>query len=92
MSAYKEMIAAIIDNAEKIIGYNLYFIDVMKPFARVYGEYSQYYQDYKFQKLTCCALYYGYKWKKKDAHSTLADVRAILYCYKVMAANNQIDT
>ncbi|MEE1061059.1 MAG: exonuclease domain-containing protein, partial [Ruminococcus sp.] len=39
------------DNAE--------IIDVAEIFAKIYGEWSEYYQSYKFQKLTTCASYYG---------------------------------
>lgn len=36
------------------------YIDLMIPFAEVCGEWNDYYQDYKWQKLVTCAGYYGY--------------------------------
>lgn len=55
--------------------------DVMLEFAPIYGEWNDYRQDYKWQKLTKCAAYYGYEFK---AHDSLEDVRATLYCWKKM--------
>lgn len=52
--------------------------DVMEHFAPIYGEWSEYYGNYKWQKLTTCAEYYGYEFK---AHDSLEDVNATLYCY-----------
>ena len=37
------------------------YVDIMVPFAIVFGEWSDYFQDYKWQKLITCAHYYGYK-------------------------------
>lgn len=56
-------------------------IDVMQEFAPIYGEWNEYYEDYKWQKLTTCARYYGYEF---DAHDSLEDVKATLFCYKQM--------
>ncbi len=53
--------------------------DVMKDFAVLYGEYQSEYCEFKWQKLTKCAEYFGYEFK---AHDSLEDVRATLYCYK----------
>ena len=53
--------------------------DVMRKFAPIYGEYNSYYGEYKWQKLTTCADYYGYKFA---AHDSLEDCRATLYCYQ----------
>ncbi len=58
-------------------------IDVAALFAEVYGEWSEYYESYKFQKLTTCASYYGYDWQGKP-HDSLADCMATLYCYEKM--------
>ena len=58
-------------------------VDVMLDFAPVYGEWSEYYGDYKYQKLTTCAGYYGYQWPG-NAHNALEDCRATLYCYRAM--------
>lgn len=60
------------------------FVDVMFDFAEIYGEWSDYYESYKWQKLTTCADYYGYDWKTDKAHDSLADCRATLFCYKAM--------
>ncbi len=69
------------------------FVDVMKDFAKVYGERAEWAERewyeapdepvYKWQKLKKCAAYYGYKWRGKP-HGSLADCRATLYCYKKM--------
>lgn len=56
-------------------------IDVMERFAEVYGEYSEYFEGYKWQKLTTAADYYGYEY---NAHDSLEDVKATLYVYKKM--------
>lgn len=55
------------------------YCDVMLKFAPIYGEYNEYYGDYKWQKLTTCAAYYGYEF---DAHDAWEDVKATLYCYE----------
>lgn len=56
-------------------------IDVMQIFAEIYGEQSEYFNGYKWQKLTTCASYYGYEWQG-NAHDSLADCLATLYCYE----------
>lgn len=56
-------------------------IDVMADFAPIYGEWSDWFQDYKWQKLEVCARYYNYQFK---AHNSLADIEATLYCYEKM--------
>lgn len=97
---YKEEVQNIINAADLIIGYNINYdmgilrdkgisfknkeiSDVMLTFAEVYGEWNEYYQNYKWQKLTKCAEYYGYEWEE-NAHNSLGDVKATLYCYKKM--------
>lgn len=52
--------------------------DVMKVFAEIFGEWSERYEGYKYQKLTTCAAYYGYEYK---AHDSLEDTKATLFCY-----------
>ena len=52
----------------------------MLEFAPVYGEWNDYYEDYKWQKLSTCARYFGYK-KENKFHSGLEDIFAILHCY-----------
>ncbi len=55
------------------------FIDPMLMFAPVYGEWSDWFQSYKYQKLATAASYYGYDFK---AHDALEDVKATLYIYE----------
>ena len=57
-------------------------IDVMELFAPIYGEVSEKYGGYKWQKLQNCADYFGYKFKTHDSYE---DAKATLYCYhKIM--------
>ena len=67
-----------------VIPEDVEIIDVMLKFAPIYGEYSEYFEDYKWQKLTTCAEYYHYDWGNDKAHNSLADCRATLFCYQVM--------
>lgn len=62
-------------------------VDVMTIFAEIYGEWSDYFEDYKWQKLSVCADYYGYDWGLDTAHDSLSDCRATLYCYKELNKN-----
>lgn len=57
-------------------------IDVMKIFAEIYGEWNDYYENYKWQKLVTCAAYYRFDWTGLKAHDSLADCQATLFCYK----------
>lgn len=57
-------------------------IDVMELFAPIYGDWSDKFCSYKYQKLTTCAAYYGYDWKMMKAHDSLSDCFATLYCYE----------
>jgi DNA polymerase-3 subunit epsilon len=63
---------------------NKIVIDVMTEFAIEFGEWSSYFDDYKWQKLTTCADYYGYDFKP---HDSMEDVKATLFCYKKMHEN-----
>lgn len=56
-------------------------IDLMPIFAEIYGEYSESYGGYKLKSLSTCAEYYNYKWQG-NAHDSLADCLATLYCYE----------
>lgn len=56
-------------------------IDVMQYFANIYRDWNEQYKNYKWQKLSVCAEYYGYEFK---AHDALEDVKATLYCWKKM--------
>lgn len=64
------------------------FIDLMVPFAKVFGEWSDYFDDYKWQKLITCAEYYGYQ--GDGWHDSLADTKATLHCLKAMLANGDL--
>lgn len=55
-------------------------VDVMSLFAPVFGEWSDYYGDYKWQTLSTEAGYYKYNWNGR-AHNSLADCFATLYVY-----------
>ena len=57
-------------------------IDIMEEFAEIYGEWSKYFGAFKWQKLTTAADYYGYDWNSHNAHDSLADCFATLYCTK----------
>lgn len=95
-------VKSLFENASIIIAYNAAFdisflerwginfsgktiMDVMLDFAPIYGEWSEYFGDYKWQKLITCAGYYGYQF---NAHDSLEDVKATLYCYKKMQEKN----
>jgi DNA polymerase III epsilon subunit-like protein len=52
--------------------------DPMIMFAPIYGEYNEYWGDFKWQKLSVAASYYGYDF---NAHDSLEDVRATLFVY-----------
>ncbi len=71
--------ASMPDNAE--------YYDVMQEFAPIYGEWSDKYGCYKWQKLTVCAAYFGYDWSSTKAHNSLADCLATLYCFNKIKAN-----
>lgn len=57
------------------VGDELVITDPMVDFAAVYGEYNEYFGDYKWQKLTTAADYIDYRWIG-NAHDSLADARA----------------
>lgn len=65
---------------------NIKYIDAMKEFARIYGEWDDYHQDYRYKKLVFAANYYGYDWKShnEQAHNSLADCFATLFIYNKM--------
>ena len=103
ISVYRSVIQKILDQAEEVIGYNVSFdigmlkragfemhgkaIDVMIPFAEIYGERSSYFGGYKWQKLTTCSNYYGYDWGESEAHGALADACATRFCWMKMKDN-----
>lgn len=54
------------------------YYDVMKAFAHYYGEWSDSWGEYKWQKLSTCAAFWGFKF---EAHDSLEDVKATLHAY-----------
>ena len=88
-------IQAIFDQASELIGYNtpcdLSFLrmagiripdvkitDVMVEFSPIYAE-AKHKKVVKSKKLITCAAYYGYEY---EAHNSLNDALATLYCYQ----------
>ena len=55
--------------------------DVMERFAEIYGEWSEWYQIYKWQSLARAAEYCGYDWSRQNGkeHNSLADCFATLF-------------
>lgn len=94
----REELQAVLDAASEIVCYNAGFdlpfleengftvpekvTDVMIDFAEVYGEWNDHYGDYKWQKLSTCAAYYGCP--DFAAHNSLADAQATAWCYARM--------
>lgn len=98
---YKAAVLEILNKANYVIAYNTGFeegflraygieisqkkwVDPMLIFAEIYGDYNEYYGNYKWQSLSKCANYYDYPFQ---AHDSLEDVKATLYCYKKMVKN-----
>ncbi len=66
------------------------YVDLMKPFAKTYGEKSEKYPgQFKYQKLITCAKYYGYT--EEGWHDSLADTKATLYCFWKMVEDGSIE-
>ena len=57
--------------------------DPMIEFAKIYGEWNDYYGNYTYQKLTNAACYYGYNFGEL-AHDSLEDVKATLVVYNAL--------
>ena len=55
--------------------------DVMLMFAPIYGEWHDYYGNFKWQRLTTAAAYYSYTWDGA-AHDSCADCKATLFVYR----------
>lgn len=62
--------------------------DVMIEFAPIYGDWNEKYGDYKWQKLSTCASYYGYH-GEGSFHDSLEDVRATLHCFRCMIQDEE---
>lgn len=63
------------------------FEDCMIMFAEIYGEWNDYFEDYKWQKLTTAARYYGYSFEGQE-HNSLADVFATKFVYEKILSGN----
>ena len=101
------MVNAIIAQADTCIGYNidfdigfinqwgiatdhLYQIDVMRDFTDYYKAHED--PSYnRWHKLIQCAEYFGYEWEG-EAHNSLADVKATLFCYQQMLVADSLHT
>lgn len=59
------------------------YVDLMIPFAKVYGEKNEYGKP-KWQKLVTCAKTYGYNTEKADWHNSLGDTMATRFCFNEM--------
>jgi len=62
-------------------------VDVMLMFAPIYGQWNDYFGDYKWQSLGTAANYYNYKYK---AHDSMEDVKATLFVYQKLTATGRI--
>lgn len=99
---YAEILSDILTNAAEIIIYNADFekdflnkygvkfnnniYDLMLEFAEIYGQWNEYYDNYTWKSLDDCCLYYGYY--LSNAHNSLEDCKATLYCYNKVINNN----
>lgn len=59
-------------------------IDVMLIFAKFWGAWSDYFQDWKWQTLSTAAAYYGFEFA---AHDSMQDVFATLHVLKCMCTD-----
>ncbi len=84
---------AFLENSGIVLPDNVEIIDVMQEFAGVYGEYSEYYGNDKYQKLTTAADYYGYDWtsRPEGAHNSLADCYATLFVYEQIYKKGRLE-
>jgi len=58
---------------------------VMEWFAQYYGDWNDYYQSYRWQKLTTAANYFGIP--TNGAHGAAADALTTLRVVEAMAAS-----
>lgn len=101
---YVSILSDILTNTEEIIIYNADFekgflykygvkfnnniYDLMYEFAKVYGDWNEYYGSYTWKSLNECCLYYGY-YLGDSAHDSLEDCKATLYCYNKLINNEE---
>ena len=76
-----------------IVARNAEIFDLMERFAPIYGEWDDRHNNYRWKSLQVCADYYGYDWNghPEQAHDSLADCRATLFCYKKMIEDHDED-
>lgn len=96
----------IINQAEYVYAYNIDFeagflfkygieidkwgADPMIEFAEIYGEWSDYFWDYKWQKLTTACRYFDIK--IDNAHDAAADAKATAALIKKIEERNLLQT
>lgn len=71
-----------------VYSHTMYERDMMLEFARIYGEWSDYFGDYKWQKLVRAASYYGFDWGSYKAHDSMSDVYATLHVFNHIAVGD----
>lgn len=62
----------------------------MLKFAKVYGEYSEYFGNYKWQSLSTAMEYYNLEWQGL-AHNSLADTYACRDIWYAMLADEEVN-
>ena len=68
------------------------FEDVMLLFAPIFGQYDLSQRSYRWKKLVDCALYFGYDWSShQEAHNSLGDCFATLFCYNEIMKGLRLD-
>ncbi|WP_455938118.1 3'-5' exonuclease [Gemella morbillorum] len=99
---YINVVNDILSKADRIIIYNAPFeinflrkygisidsakvYDLMVEFSEKYGEWNDYFQSRTWVKLETCCNFYGYY--LENAHNSLEDCKATLYCYKKFINN-----
>lgn len=65
--------------------------DPMLDFAVVYDEWSDYFGDYRWQKLVVAAAHVGYDWGEGKAHASLADCRAAAAVWRWLRDRGDLD-
>lgn len=61
---------------------------MMEAFSEQYGDWNDYYGNYKWQTLATCCRYY--KYNLLNAHDSLEDVKATLYCFNEYIKTNDV--
>lgn len=64
------------------------YVDLMQPFAEIYGQKNAEGKP-KWQKLITCAAYYGFEQGGKW-HDSQGDTAATMYCYREMVKRGHI--